>query len=371
MKMTTFKLILSLFVLTIFACGSPSEKTEQNNTAAVKVKTIKVTTSSASGFSFSGTISAEQQSTLKTRHAGYVKRILVNVGDSVQKNQTLLEIDNAELQAQLQQAKAGKAQAEKQFEIAQKDLQRFERLKASNSISEKELEQVQLQYQSSLSALDQAKQNYNQVAAMMNYTNIKAPFSGVIGNKMIQEGDMAMPGMPLLSITSSANLVVKSDLGESQITQVEPKQNVEIQVPSIEESFNGTITEVSTSSEANGSRYFVKTRFNQNPDKVLSGMFAKVYVKDSKINNSKTTISIPENTLVTENGLQGVYVYGKSDTALLRWIKTGRRTGDKVEVLSGLSADDKIIVTAESRLYNGLPIKEINTSSQSDKNNKG
>jgi len=357
--MTTHKFIISLFTLALLACGSPEDKAKTKDQPAVKVKTMAVNTSSESNFSFSGTISAEQMSTLKTRHAGYVNRILVNVGDKVKKDQTLLEIDNAELQAQLQQTKAGKAQAEKQFEIAQKDLQRFERLKASNSISEKELEQVQLQYQSSLSALEQARQSYNQVAAMMDYTNIKAPFAGVISNKSIQEGDMAMPGMPLLSLTSSGVLEVKSDLSESQITKVKPEQNVSIEIPSLGQTYKGKITEVSSSSEANGSRYFVKTNFVDTPTDALSGMFAKIHVNsDVKTETEQLTVFIPTSVLIEKNGLSGVYVYGKSNTALLRWIKTGRQIGDQIEVLSGLSANDKIIVSAESKLYNGLPIKE-------------
>jgi RND family efflux transporter MFP subunit len=300
-----------------------------------------------------------------------VKRILVNVGDKVQKNQTLLKIDNAELQAQLQQAKAGKAQAEKQFEIAQKDLQRYERLKSSNSISEKELEQIQLQYQASASALEQARQSYNQVAAMMDYTNIKAPFTGTISNKMIQEGDMAMPGMPLLSLNSAGNLEVKSDLSESQITRVKPEQEVSIEIPSVGKTYKGAITEVSSSSEANGSRYFVKTAFTETPEDVLSGMFAKVYVEeDDDSKSNQTLVSVPKNALIEMNGLEGVYVYGKSNTALLRWIKTGRDIGNQIEVLSGLSPNDKIIISAESKLYNGLPIKEITSSKQGERNTK-
>jgi len=369
--MTTYKFIFSLLTITLLACGGSDQKSESSDTPEVNVQTVTVNTSAQSGFSFSGTISAEQMSTLKTRHAGYVKDILVNVGDEVQKNQTLLKIDNAELQAQLQQAKAGKDQAQKQFEIAQKDLERFERLKASNSISEKELEQIQLQYQSSLSALEQAKQSYNKVAAMMDYTNIKAPFTGTISNKMIQEGDMAMPGMPLLSLTSSGQLEVKSDLSESQITKVKPQQKVSIEVPSVGKTFEGTITEVSTSSEANGSRYFVKTTFENAPKEVLSGMFAKIYTMAENNGDSKQIlVSIPKAVLVEKNGLEGVYVYGKSNTALLRWIKTGRQLGDQVEVLSGLRPKDKIIISAESRLYNGLQIKEITSSKQSKRNTK-
>jgi len=356
--MTTNKFILSLFTLALLSCGSPTEKDVQEKTPAVKVKTMKVKTSTNNSFSFSGTISAEQMTTIKTRHAGFVNKIHVKVGDEVQKNQKLISIDNAELQAQLQQTLAGKQQAEKQLEIAQKDLKRYERLSASNSISEKELEQVQLMYQSSVSAFEQAKQSYNQVVAMMDYTEIKAPFSGVISNKMIQEGDMAMPGMPMLSLTSTGTLEVKSDLGESQITRVKPEQTVSIEIPSIGKTYKGKISEVSSSSEANGSRYFVKTVFNETPKDALSGMFAKVYT-DEEVNNSENTlISVPRNVLVEKNGLRGVYVYGKSNTALLRYIKTGRKIGNNIEVLSGLSDEDKIIISAESKLYNGLNIKE-------------
>ncbi|MBS3737679.1 MAG: efflux RND transporter periplasmic adaptor subunit [Psychroflexus sp.] len=357
--MTRHKFIYGILTLALLSCGSSDKKDKSSDNQAVKVETMKVNSSTQNRFSFSGTVSAKQMSTIKTRHAGYVKNILVNVGDKVKKNQILLNIDNADLQTKLQQAKAGKEQAQKQFEIAQKDLKRYERLKESNSISDKELEQIQLQYQSSLSAFEQAKQSYNQVAAMMDYTNIKAPFTGTISNKMIQEGDMAMPGMPLLSLTSLSQLEVKSNLSETQITKVKPRQKVSIQVPSVGKTFKGIITEVSSSSETNGNRYFVKTAFKNTPKEVLSGMFAKLYTDSRTQGDSKEVlVSIPQSVLVRQNGLEGVYVYGKSNTALLRWIKTGRQIGDQIEVLSGLTPQDKIIISAESRLYNGLNITE-------------
>ena len=356
---STYKIIISIFVLTLLAC-SEDPKTQPSDEKPIQVKTQTVVANNSSNFSFSGEVNASQSSTLKTRHAGYVNKILVEVGDEVQNNQLLIQIDSKELNAQRQQAQAGVNQAQKNFEIAQKDLKRFERLRESNSVSEKELEQMQLQFEAAQSGLESAKQQLNQVNAMMSYTQIRAPFSGVISNKMIQKGDMAMPGMPLLSISSAEKLEVKSNVSEAQITQLSKDQSVKIQVLSLGKTFEGKISEISNSSLGNGSQYFVKTSFDEKPNNVLSGMYAQILVENTSSKNisSLQSLLIPKSALVEKNGLQGVYMVGKSKTALLRWLKIGNTMGENIEVLSGLKAGDKIITSADGRLYNGKTIKE-------------
>jgi len=356
---STYKIIISIFVLSLLACGE-DPKPQPSDEKPIQVKTQMVIANNDSNLSFSGEVSASESSTLKTRHAGYVNNILVEVGDEVQNNQLLIQIDSDELNAQRQQAQAGINQAQKNFEIAEKDLKRFERLKATNSVSEKELEQMQLQFESAQSGLESAKQQLNQVNAMMSYTQIRAPFSGVISNKMIQAGDMAMPGMPLLSISSAEKLEVKSNVSEGQITQLSKNQAVKIQISSLGKTFEGKILEISNSSLSNGSQYFVKTIFDEQPEKVLSGMYAQILVENTSNNTTSDVKSlfIPKSALVEKNGLQGVYVVGKSDTAMLRWLKIGNESDENIEVLSGLNAGDKIITSADGRLYNAKIIKE-------------
>ncbi|QTY27390.1 efflux RND transporter periplasmic adaptor subunit [Flavobacterium sp. CS20] len=353
-------IILSFVAISFYACGNQNSNSGQNETEAIQVKTISVESSNDSDLSFSGMLSAEQMSTLKTRQAGYVKNIFVNVGDEVQKNQKLIQIDSEELNAQKKQAQAAVNQAQKQFDLAQKNLKRFERLRQSKSVSDSEFEQVELKFQSAQSGLESAKQQLNQVQSMMSYTSIKAPFSGKISQKLIQVGDMAMPGMPLLTLSSSNQLEVKSTVSESQINSIKKGQNVQIEIPSIGKVYSGKITEVSNSSESSNSQYFVKSIFTEKPEKALAGMYANISVKAPQTNSQyeNASIRIPRFAIVQKNGLQGVYVVGKSDTALLRWIKTGSADEETIEVLSGLSANDKIIIDADGRLYNGVKIKE-------------
>lgn len=353
-------IVFSLIALSFYACGNQNKDSKDQETNAIQVQTIPVEYSNDSGLSFSGMLSAEQMSTLKTRQAGYVKNILVNVGDEVQKNQKLIQIDSEELNAQKKQAQANVNQAQKQFDLAQKNLRRFERLKQSSSISDKELEQMQLQFQSAQSGLESAQQQLNQVQSMMSYTDIKAPFSGKISQKLIQVGDMAMPGMPLLTLSSTNQLEVKSTVSESQINGINKGQKVQIEIPSIGKDYLGEITEVSGSSESSNSQYFVKSIFTEIPEKALAGMYAKVSTMTSQTStkSKNTSIRIPQSAMIQKNGLEGVYVVGKSETALLRWLKTGNTDGETIEILSGLSAGDKIIINADGRLYNGVNIKE-------------
>lgn len=339
------------------ACNK-EEKIQPKDENPLKVYTQTVLASEKSHLSFSGEVSASQSSTLKTKQAGYVKEIVVSVGDEVLKNQILIKIDNEELNAKHKQAKARIAQAQSNYKIAQKDLERFKRLRKSNSISEKELEKMLLQHESAQTELESAKQTLNQINAMMNYTQIRAPFSGKISSKVIQEGDMAMPGIPLLSITSSEKLEIISNVSESQITQLSKNQSVKIIIPSLEKTFNGKISEVSNSSSRNAGQYYIKAIFNNQSTEVLSGMYAKIVVENTKTSPKNQSLFIPKSALIEKNGLKGVYVVGKNKTAVLRWLKIGSENTDLIEVLSGLNTKDKIITKADGKIYNGKTIQE-------------
>jgi hypothetical protein len=98
----------------------------------------------------------------------------------------------------------------------------------------------------------------------------------------------------------------------------------------------------------------VKVLLDASDANILSGMYATVQFPIVQ-ENSKA-IMIPNDALVYNGQLTGIYTVSQSNTALLRWLRLGRTVGDKVEVLSGLSADEEFIVSAEGKLYNGVKI---------------
>jgi RND family efflux transporter MFP subunit len=273
----------------------------------------------------------------------------------VNEGQLLISINNTDLQAKRAQINAGITEATVAFNNAQKDYNRFKNLFAENSASQKELDDMTAHFNMAKARLESAKQMKNEINAQLAYTNITAPFSGVITSKNVKKGDMANPGQPLISIEAPGNFEVMAMVPESEISQIKSGAKVTVKISSIDKTLAGSVKEVSTSAQQTGGQYLVKIALDKTEVPVLSGMFATVNfpVERKATNNS---MLIPTSALVTNGQLSGVYTVSESNTALLRWLRLGRNVGDQVEVLSGLNVDESFILTANGKLFNGAKV---------------
>ncbi|WP_282050439.1 efflux RND transporter periplasmic adaptor subunit [Maribacter aquivivus] len=340
----------------ISSCGSEDKKAVVDNSPAIAVQVKTVSEDNRSPFlTVSGKIEAAKSANISTRMMGYVDKIYVNVGDKVNKGQLLMSVNNADVSAQLAQVNAGITEAEAAFTNAEKDFNRFSTLFKENSASQKELDDITANYNMAKARLESAKQMRNGVNAQMGYANIRAPFNGVVTNKFISAGDMANPGMPLLEVESPGKYQVLAMVPESEILAVKNDTEVTVQVKALNENVKGKVTEVSTSSKNTGGQYLVKVILDKTDAQILSGMYATVQFPVARKTTSSAVI-IPVQAIVKKGQLSGIYTVSQSNTALLRWLRLGRIFGDQVEVLSGLSADEQYIVSAEGKLFNGAKI---------------
>ena len=210
-------------------------------------------------------------------------------------------------------------------------------------------------YQMAKAGLESAKQMKNEINAQFAYSNITAPFNGVITSKNVENGDMANPGMPLLSMETPKEFEVMAMVPETEISQIKTGTSVNVLVKSIDKTIKGKVTEVSTSAKNTGGQYLVKVDLEKTDANILSGMFTTVQFPVSR-NVKSAMVLIPTDAIVKNGQLSGVYSVSQSNTALLRWLRLGRVYGNKVEVLSGLSALESYIISAEGKLFNGAKI---------------
>jgi hypothetical protein len=130
---------------------------------------------------------------------------------------------------------------------------------------------------------------------------------------------------------------------------------VKVLVKSSNANLTGKVGEVSVSATNTGGQYLVKINLDKTDSSVLSGMF--VNVQFPVANKTQTTpterVLVPETALVKQGQLTGIYTIGTGNVAILRWLRIGKNFGNQVEVLSGLSANEQYIVSAEGKLYNG------------------
>ncbi|ENA1796614.1 efflux RND transporter periplasmic adaptor subunit [Flavobacterium psychrophilum] len=354
--LTSIVLSLTLFL----SCGK--EKTEiTNNTPAIAVKVSGISANTNSPFvTASGKIEAENSANVSTRMMGYVTKVYVKVGQKVTAGQLLVSVNNTDLQAKKAQVEASILQATAAFSNAKKDYDRFTALFNQQSASQKELDDMTSRYEIAKAGLEGAKQMRNEVMAQFSYANITAPFLGEVTNTFVKEGDMANPGMPLVSLEGASRLQVTAMVSESDITSIKNGMNVKVLVKSTNQELSGKVVEVSGSAKNTGGQYLVKINLNTTGNKVLSGMFVNVQFPVANQIQTATKQSdkvlIPESALVKQGQLTGIYTIGNGNRAILRWLRIGKTFGNQVEVLSGLSFNEQYIVSADGKLYNGAKV---------------
>ena len=358
MKIKITSLLIFSAVL-LFSCGSDRKETKELPPIAVKVNGI-VENSTSPFVTASGKIEAENSANVSTRMMGYVTKVHVKVGQKVGAGQLLVSINNTDLQAKKAQVDAAILQATAGYNNAKKDYDRFVNLFAQQSASQKELDDMTARFEMAKAGLEGAKQMRNEVMAQFNYANITAPFSGVVTNTFIKEGDMANPGMPLVSVEGSGKLQVTAMVSESDIAKIKQGMAVSVIIKSMNRKVPGKVSEVSLSAKNTGGQYLVKVNLDEMDKTILSGMFVNVQFpieKTSDANEGSEQVLVPESALVKQGQLTGIYTVGSGNVAILRWLRIGKNYGDKVEVLSGLSSKEPYIVSAEGKLFNGAKVQ--------------
>lgn len=338
--------------------GSPKEANQEVPAIAVKLGG-STSQQNADFITASGKIEAENSANISTRMMGFITKIHVSVGQHVKQDQLLLSINSSDLLAKKAQADAGILQASTAYNSAKKDYDRYVNLFKEQSASQKELDDITARYEMTRAALEGAKQMRKEVMSQFSYSNLRAPFSGVITNAFVKEGDMANPGMPLLGMEGLSQLQVIAMVAEKEISNISKGMNAKVFVKSINKVIDGKVSELSLSAKNTGGQYLVKIKLDKIDPSILSGMFVNVQFPVAKTISSGTgsdKVLIPVSSLVRQGQLKGVYTIGNANTAILRWVKTGKVNGDLVEVLSGLSSKEQYIVSAEGKLYNGAKV---------------
>ncbi len=354
---------ISILLVTVVMAGllsacSSSPKEETKNEATVSVVVATPSFNNNSGTQASGQIEAGQTAMISTRVMGYITSIKVKAGDHVNQGQLLATISNEDLLAKRAQVQASVSEAEAAAKVSAKDLERFTQLYNNQSASAKELENVNLQNQSVHSKLEAARQMRNEVNAMLAYTHITAPFSGVITQKFMEAGSMANPGMPILALEQTKSFQAVISVSETDVMKVKKKGLVKITVKSTGDTFMAPISEISPSSQFSGGQYIAKIAIpDKNAKDLKAGMYVNAFIETAGEQTAESLLTIPAESLVRKEDLTGIYVVGSDNQASLRWIRLGKTLGDKVEVLSGLSPKESFVVKAEGRIYNGAKLK--------------
>jgi RND family efflux transporter MFP subunit len=251
-------------------------------------------------------------------------------------------------------------QAEAAFHVAQKDFDRYTSLYKQNSASAKELEQITMQYQSAKAGVEAAKGLQHEVKSQLTYANVVAPFSGVVTQKLADEGSLANPGMPIVTIEQGGSLQVTATVPETEIASLKIGDVANVNVDAANKQFKSKLIQINPSSQFTGGQYIIKLNIPAvDAKQLLAGMYANVKIQANGASgkvDSSNTVMIPTTALIYRDQLVGVYTISAQNTAMLRWLRVGKTEGDKVEVLSGLAKNEAYIIKADGNLHNGAKV---------------
>ncbi|MGL4992549.1 MAG: efflux RND transporter periplasmic adaptor subunit [Bacteroidales bacterium] len=353
-------LLLTTALISV-SCSGSSDRKEQLNSEAITVNTVVASLHSENGIVANGQVESEDIARLGTRMMGYVTSVRVKVGDKVRAGELLITISDDELKAKAAQVNAMIKEAEAANKIAKKDFDRFSELYAKKSVSAKEFENITLQYESVQAKLEMAQQMKKEVEANLSYSNITSPFAGVVTQLDIDNGALATPGMPLVTVERESDLVVTASVSESSISKINIGMKAVVTVKSANLTFETIIREKSTSSLGTGGQYLLKVTIpNEIKSQLYSGMYANVLIPTAIRGKENSNLMIPKGAIIDREGLNGVYVVSEDNKAMLRWVRIGKEYGDQIEILSGINPEDQVVVKSNGRLINGSKVKTEN-----------
>ena len=313
-----------------------------------------------------GTVRARTSAVVSTRIPGTVSVLKVREGDRVHKGQLLAQLDAQENQANAAMATAGIEEARRGLDealsrkkLADTTFDRYQILYSERAISRQEFDVRQTEKDIAAqgvaranSRLQQAQAGAKAATTMSDYTRITAPISGIIISKQADLGATVFPGQPLMTIDDDGSYQLELALPENIATRVKPGSPVQVTLDAIEHSFVAKIAEIVPAADP-GSRTFVaKIALNQKGLK--SGMFGRGAVSFGTTINS---ITVPKKAIVEHGALVSVWALGKENTAHMRIVKVGRDTGERVEILSGLSEGDRIVVSGVEKVTEGARVE--------------
>jgi RND family efflux transporter MFP subunit len=284
-----------------------------------------------------GSVRTRVRSVIEAKVSGRISEMPVKLGQKIQSGELLAKIDAREVQARLEQAEA-------QSEQAGRDLDRIRTLAEKQVASKQELESAE-------SRARVAEASVREARAMLEYSNVTAPFDGVISRRLAEVGDLAAPGKPLLEIEDRGELRFEADIPEALIGMVNSGDRLEVTIPTLQKSFSAVVAEVSPTADATSRTFLVKLDLPASPD-LRAGQFGRAAVP---VGEAKS-LRIPAAAIIQRGQLEIVFV-NDSGKARLRLVRTGKTFSDGVEILSGLSEGDSVILTNPGALVDGQPVE--------------
>lgn len=299
---------------------------------------------------FDAVVEAVRQSVVAAQVPGAIVALEVQAGDRVRAGQTLARIDarTAEQTASASDAQVRSAQA--MLDLARKDFERQKQLFDRQYISEAALERAESQYKATQAQASALLAQAGAARTQSGLHVVRAPFAGVVAEVPVALGDMALPGKPLLTLYEPGALRVTAALPQSLLGSSQAGIKVEFPgLPQAQRWFEPAADQVQWLPTVDAATHTVQLRVKLPAAQpgLVPGLFARVWLPTAA-SGAPARLYVPASAVLRRAELTGVYVVDAQGAAVLRQVRLGRAQGGSVEVLSGVSAGERVALDPQA-----------------------
>jgi RND family efflux transporter MFP subunit len=358
--------VLAVLLIALTGCSKPEnrppEQTSISGLSVAQVNLAQVPKLVAAA----GTVHARESATLSAQMMGTVTSMLVREGDQVQAGQLLVVLDGAQALSDLGRAHASVASSEAEMKgaeteaaLAKSTLARYEILREKKSVSPQEFDEVQRRSESAAARLDSAhsmmlaaKASEASARAVAGYARLHAPFSGYVTARHADPGSMATPGAPLLQIDKTGPLQLQVAVDESLLPLLHRGMTVPVIISASMQPVSGRISEIVPAAAPSSHSFLVKLDLP-----AMSGLHPGMFGTAGIASGDHAAILVPRSAVVSHGSLNSLWIVDGNHIASLRYITIGEKHDADVEVLSGVSAGETIVLSPGDRELGGKKIE--------------
>ena len=238
----------------------------------------------ANQLELSGTVISDNEKIITSRNMGYIKDVYVNEGSNVKKDDILYEIDSSSIDSNKKEVLLNLEILKNQAKNIELNYNRFKRLQEQDLVSKYDVEQLELNLLNTKNMISITNAKLKEINTQYDYLKIKAPNDGLIIKKSIKAGELAMPSMPALILTDLSNLLIKTDISETDLNSVKINQSVNIEIASQNFKTKGKVLAIIPNTNQMTHSFVVKISFDKENYNIYPGMYCKISIDLSSAN---------------------------------------------------------------------------------------
>jgi len=328
--------VLLLVALGLAACGESPPPAPPGPVAAQLATEVVQPVIVPMERELDGTIEAVNQATVSAQTSGRVAEIFYDVNDVVPAGAVLLKLRSTEQRAGLQQAEAVRVEATAREAEVQTRFARIRDMYARKVVAKAQLDQVAAERDAAVARRAAATAAVESAREGVAYTEVRAPYAGIVTGRLVRVGEVVTPGTPLMSGLSLEKLRVTVDIPQTLVEQVRKLGRAAVYV----DGRRIEATQVTIFPEADPATNTFRARVDlpANAADVHPGMFVKVGL----VTGESPRLLVPKAAIVARSEVTAIYVVDGDGRVSLRQVRTGGVFGDRLEILAGLESGERL-----------------------------